>query len=127
MSNSFTLAFAGDYIDVQLPAEYEVTPDSRREFWDIIGEALRKYHCCRVLAASPTPPKRNMKQSDSLKSALQAAKVSRELRLAYVFPDYETDTITEFFVNTAQKMGIRIEFFTDRAEALKWLGCSCEN
>lgn len=124
MSNNLTLSFTGDYIDVQLPAEYEVNPDSRREFWEVIGEALRKYKCCRVLAASPTPPKRDMKQSDSLKSALQAAKVSSELRLAFVFPGYQTDATTEFFVNTAQKTGVRIEFFTDRAEALKWLGCN---
>ena len=122
MSTNFTLEFVDNYINIQLPADYEITPESRLEFWTAIGEAHKKYHCCRVLAASPTPPKRNMKQSDSLKSALQAAKASSELRVAFVFPGYDTDATTEFFINTAHRMGVRIEFFTNREEAIKWLG-----
>jgi hypothetical protein len=121
MSTSFTIDFAGDYINVQLPANYELTPASRLAFWTAIGEAYKKYHCCRVLAESPTPPIRDLKQSDSLKSAFQAAKVSSELRVAFVFPGYSTDATTEFFINTAYKMGVRIEFFTDRESAIKWL------
>ena len=126
MSTSFTLDFAGDYINVQLPADYEITPESRLAFWTAIGEAHKKYDCCRVLAASPTPPTRNMKQSASLKSAFQAAKASSELRVAFVFPGYSTDATTEFFINTAYKMGVRIEFFTDREAAVKWLGLDGE-
>ena len=122
MSTEFTLSFNGDYIDIQLPANYEVTPESRQIFWAAIGEAHKKYNCCCVLAASPTPPIRDMKQSDSLRSALQAAKTSSELRVAFVFPDYQPDDTTEFFVNTAHKMGVRIEFFTERDAALQWLG-----
>jgi len=126
MSTSFTLDFAGDYINVQLPANYELTPASRLAFWTAIGEAHKNYNCCRVLAASPTPPIRNLKQSDSLKSAFQAAKASSELRVAFVFPGYSTDATTEFFINTAYKMGVRIEFFTDREAAIEWLGTDDE-
>jgi len=121
MSTRFTLDFAGDYLDVRLPANYEVTPESRQEFWTAIGEAVEKFACCRVLAASPTPPIRNMKKSDSLRSACQAAKASTGLRVAFVFPGYKTDETTEFFINTAYKTGVRVEFFTNREAAIQWL------
>ena len=121
MSDSFTLDFLGDYIRIQLPANYEITPESRQLFWEAIGEAHKKYNCFRVLAESPTPPKRNMTQADSLRSALLAAKTSRELRVAFFFPGYITDEITEFFITAAYKMGIRIEFFKEREMAIKWL------
>lgn len=121
MSTSFILDFPGDYIRIQLPADYEVTPESRKLFWEAIGKAHKEYNCYRVLAESSTPPRRNMTQVDSFKSALQAAKASRELRVAFVFPGYQTDDTTEFFISTAYNMGLRIEFFNDRESAIKWL------
>jgi hypothetical protein len=121
MSTNFTFDFSGDYIRMQLPVDYEITPENRRQFWMAIGEASKKYNCCRVLAESPTPPKRNMRQTDSLKSALEAAKLSGEFRVAFFFKGYTTDETTEFFINVSYNMGVRIEFFTDRAEAIKWL------
>lgn len=121
MSTSFTLDFLDDYIRIQLPAGYEITPESRQQFWTAIGEAHKKYNCFRVLAESPAPPIRKMRQTDSLKSALQAAKASRELRVAFVFPGYNTDETTEFFITAAYNMGVRIEFFQDRGKAIKWL------
>ena len=121
MDTNFTFDFAGDYIRMQLPVDYEITAENRSKFWAAIEEACKKYNCCRILAESPTPPKRNMKQMDSLKSAMRAAKVSGELRVAFYFKEYTTDETTEFFVNAAYNMGVRIEFFTDREEAIKWL------
>lgn len=127
MSTSFTLDFSGDYIRIQLPAHYELTPESRKQFWEAIGNAHKEYNCFRVLAESTTPPKRNMTQVDSFKSALQAAKASRELRVAFVFPGYQTDDTTEFFISTAYNMGVRIEFFNDRESAIKWLCLDVED
>ena len=121
MSTSFTLDLHGDYIRIRLPADYEITPESRQLFWEAVGEAHKKYNCFRVLAECPNPPKRNMTQADSLKSALLAAKTSRELRVAFVFPGYVTDEITEFFITAAYNMGIRIEFFKEREKAIEWL------
>ena len=121
MSANFTFDFAGDYIRMLLPVDYEITPENRRQFWVAIGEASKKYNCYRVLAESPTPPKRKMRQMDSLKSALEAAKLSGEPRVAFFFKGYTTDETTEFFINASYNMGVRIEFFTDREEAIKWL------
>jgi hypothetical protein len=122
MSTDFTLDFLDGYIRIQYPEDYEITPESQQKLWVAIGEACDKYNCWCVLAESLVPPKRNMTHVDAFKSAGQAAKVSRDLRVALVLQDYSPDETTEFFMNSAYKMGVRIEFFTDREEALKWLG-----
>jgi len=122
MSTGFTLDFLGNYIRIQHPADYEITPESQQQLWMAIGEACEKYDCWRVLAESPAPPKRNMTQVDAFRSAGQAAKASSKLRLAIVLPGYHPDETTQFFMNSAYNKGVRIEFFTDREEAIKWLG-----
>lgn len=127
MDTNFTLDFASDYINVRYPANYEITPENQQKLWEDVRKACRQHNCHRVLAESPTPPKRNMSQTDAFKSAGQAAKASRELRVACLYSNYQPDEITEFFITVAYKRGIRIEFFSEREEALKWLKADCEN
>ena len=67
-----------------------------------------------------------MGQIDALRSASQAAKASTKLRVAIVLKGYEPDKTTEFFVSSAYNHGVRIEFFADTEEALKWLGLDGE-
>ena len=122
MSASFTLDFLGDHIRITHPDDYEITPESQLKLWAELGEACDKYGCWRVLAVSQAPPKRDMSQVDALRSASQAAKASTKLRVAIVLKGYEPDEKTEFFVNSAYKHGVRIEFFANLDEANKWLG-----
>lgn len=122
MSTNFTLQFLGDYIRIQHPDDYEITPESQRKLWGELGKACNKYGCWRVLAESQAPPKRIMSHVDAFRSAGQAAKASTKLRVAIVLKRYEPDNTTEFFVNSAYKYGVRIEFFTDPEKAKKWLG-----
>ena len=89
-------------------------------------EKLARNTVVGVLAEAPTPPKRNMNQIDAFKSAVQAAKASTELRVALVFPGYKTDEITKFFIAAAYNYGVRIEFFSNRDDGLKWLGIDGE-
>jgi hypothetical protein len=121
MSASFTLDFVNDYIRVLHPVDYEITPQSQEHLWAEIGEACRRYDCRYVLAESLTPPRRNMNRLDAFKSAGQAANASSDLRMAFFFPDYKTDDTTEFFITSAYNRGVRVEFFSDREEAVKWL------
>jgi hypothetical protein len=122
MSSTFTLDFLSNYISIRHPVDYEITPESQQQLWVAIGRACNKYKCWRVLAESSAPPKRNMTQVDAFRSATQAAKASSGLRLAIVLQGYNPDEITEFFINSAYNAGVRIEFFADREDAIKWLG-----
>ena len=122
MNAGFSLDFCEDYIWIRHPVGYRITPESQEQIWAAIGEACRKYNCPRVLAESPQPPERNMSKQDALKSAKQAACAASSLRMACLFPGYDADETTDFFINVAYNSGIRIEFFTCRDEALEWLG-----
>ena len=126
MSASFRLDFASNYIWIQYPANYEITLESQHQLWEALGEACRKYNCHRVLAECPTQLSRNMKRGDAIRLAMQAAKVSHDLRMACVYPGYKTDEATEFFITIAYKAGVRIEFFAAREDAFKWLGIDGE-
>lgn len=129
MSTNITMEFLGDHIRIQHPDNYEITPESQEQLWMAIGEACETYNCCRVLAESSTPPKRNMTKVDAFRSAGHAAKATKssgELRLAILLKGYNPDDTTEFFMNSAYNMGVRIEFFSDRKEAVKWLGINDE-
>lgn len=121
MNTSFTLDFVSDYIRIQHPDNYEITPESQQKLWKAIGEACRKYDCRRVLAESRTSPHRRMNQLDAFKSASQAAHASSKLRVACLFPGFMPDETTEFFITSAYNRGVRIEFFSEREEALEWL------
>lgn len=121
MNAGFSLDFCTNYIWVRHPAGYRITPESQEQIWAAIGEACRKYNCPFVLAESSEPPQRSMSKQDAFKSAMQAASAASELRLACLFPGYNADEMTEFFINVAYNSGIRIEFFSHRDEALEWL------
>jgi hypothetical protein len=122
MSINFTLEYTDDYIYLKYPADYEITPESLRQKWAAVGEACKKYNCYHVLSEALTPPKRNMSTKDAFMAALQAVNVSRDLYMACYFPGYKTDEKTQTFMTVAQNRGINIRFFTNRDQALKWLG-----
>ena len=122
MSTDFTLDIHSDYIEIQHPADYQITPESQLRVWAAIGEACKKHHIRRVLTAAPVPPQRNMSTLDAFQSALQAVEAYHGFSMACCFPGYTTDETTEFFKTVAHNRGIRIEFFSNRQDALQWLG-----
>jgi hypothetical protein len=126
MSSGFTLEFLRNYIKVRQQEDYVITPESQRQLWEAIGQACKKYQCWRVLAESPAYLQHRMNRSDVFRSAQQAAKISNKLRVACVQFGYDKDETIEFFINVAYKMGVRIEFFSDRETAIDWLGTDDE-
>jgi len=120
MNHDFTLEFRGDHIHVQHAEDYEISPESLTRLWQAVNEACEKYNCRRVLAEATTPPRRVMSMMDAYRSAIQAMKI-RGLNMACSLAGYVPDQQTEFFKTSALNRGVRIEFFSDRAQALEWL------
>lgn len=121
MKGDFSLEFRGDYIHIQHDKDFEISPESMNEFWTALGEACEQYKCPRVLAEGPAP-KRRMDTIGAFESGIHASKVAVRLSLALCFYDYKTDELSDFFKTVARNRGARVEFFTDRDEALRWLG-----
>jgi hypothetical protein len=121
MSTNFTIEFRDDYILVRHVAELEITPESSARLWSALAEACQTYNCSRVLREG----KINLRKMNWLSmydSATQAANVIPGLRVACCFEDHLEDDLTRFLQTVAHNRGVRIEFFSDRREALQWLG-----
>ena len=121
MSTDFTLEYRGDYLLVTHPPGYEITPEGMRRFWAAIAVASRTYDCRRVLAEGEVV-RRKLKTTDALHSGVQASESVMGLTMAVCFEGYEPDEMTEFFVNVAANRGARVRFFSDREQAMAWLG-----
>ncbi len=122
MSINFALEFRGDHIHIQHPPDYEITPKGQEKLWAELAEACKKYDCRRLLAEASTPPRRRMGTVDAFESAGRAVQSAPGVSLACCFPGYKSDETTEFYKTAAYNRGVRVEFFSSRDEALKWLG-----
>jgi hypothetical protein len=94
------------------------------EYWNMIGEGCAKYDCKLVLVEAEAP-RRKMNTMDVFGSGIKASEVAATLRLALCFTGYKPDELSEFFKTVAYNRGVTAEFFSNRADALKWLGV-CE-
>lgn len=121
MSTDFTIEFRGDYIYVRHAADFEITPESTAKLWSALAEECGAYNCRRVLREGKFSL-RKMNWLSAYDSAIQAANVIPGLRVACCFENYVEDELTKFFKMAASNRGVDIEFFSDRQEALCWLG-----
>ena len=93
------------------------------KYWAMLGDACADHNCSLVLVEAEAP-ERNMTTMDAFGSGIRAAEVAVTLKLALCFSGYEPDELSEFFKTVAYNRGVRAEFFSNRADALKWLGVS---
>ena len=121
MSIDITLEFNGKYIHISHPPDYEITPESVKKLWTELSQACRKYNCLKVLAEGYAP-KREIRTMDAFDSGSQASQFMPGLTMAICFQEYAPDEITKYFTDVAYNRGAHIKFFTNREEALQWLG-----
>ena len=121
MSTDFTLEYRRKYIHARLGADYQITPEGMAEFWPALTVACKKYKCRRVLSEGSVS-KRHMSTMNAFQSAMKASQIIRGLSLACCFYDYAPDELSDFFKAVAKHRGARVEFFSNRKQALEWLG-----
>lgn len=121
MSTDYTLKLRKNYLHVKLPNDYEITPEGVQRQWTEIFDVCRKNNCKGVLCEGKIS-KRNMKIMDAFQSAESFANSGSGLSLAFCFYDYTPDEISRFFVTVAENRGTRVKFFSNKSDALRWLG-----
>jgi len=124
VSTDFELTFRGSYIHIKLAENYEITPQGLAKIWEAVAEAAQKYDCKKVLSEGNIHSRR-LKAWDAFGSGEQASEIPG-MRHACLFYNYRPDDITEFFKTVSSNRGSYIEFFNDKAAALKWLGVEDE-
>ncbi len=120
LSTDFEIIFRGSYIHVLLAKNYEITPQGLEKIWKATAAACEKHNCSKVLSEGNIHS-RKLKAWDAYSSGSQASEIPG-LRHACLFYNYKPDDITEFFKTVTSNRGSYIEFFTDKAKALEWLG-----
>jgi hypothetical protein len=121
MSSDFSIEFNGEYIHIIHAPDYEISPESNDKLWTALTKACKEFHCLKVRAEGPKQTRR-ITSLDAYQSGDMAATYMPGLKMAVCIYDYTPDETTRFFKNVAYNRGAIIEFFSDKKEALKWLG-----
>src|SRR5262245_3367732 len=121
MSTDFRLTPHADYIHVELAPGYEITPDGAAQLTASIADVRSRQGQRRVLIEG-TVARRHMGTMDSFGFGSLLGSTLTGTSLACCLYGYAADQQTQFFRDVAQNRGVRIEFFTDCAAALRWLG-----
>jgi hypothetical protein len=125
LSTDFEIFFRGSYVHILLAENYEITPQGIEKIWKATAEACRAYNCKKVLSEGKIHS-RKLKAWDAYSSGAQTSEVLG-LRQACLFYNYQPDYMSDFFKTVSANRGTTIEFFTNKDEALKWLGVPAEN
>jgi hypothetical protein len=121
MSTDFTIELRDSYIHIQNAPDYEITPEGTEKMWMALAAACQKHNCLRALAEGRIAS-REMSMKKAFESGEYIAKTIPGLKFACCLEGYTADIVTDFFKLVATNRGAEVEFFSDRAEALRWLG-----
>jgi hypothetical protein len=121
MSTEFRLTPHADYLHVELDAGYEIRPEGTTELMRSISDVCMRQGQRRVLVEG-TVLRRDMGTMDSFGLGSLAGAMLPGVSLACCLYGYPADQQTQFFKDVAQNRGVRVEFFSERAAALRWLG-----
>ena len=115
------MSLHADYIHVQLAPAYELRPEGNAELILAISDVCTRQGQRRVLVEG-TIAARKMGTMDSFGAGSLAGSMLTGMSIACCFYGYQPDQQTQFFKDVAHNRGARIEFFSDRESALRWLG-----
>lgn len=120
MKIGYSFKFSGNYIYVQNFEEFTASAQSMVKFWDDLAAFCKANNCKKVLAEGNIF-KRKMSTVEAFEFGNTAGKKILGLWVAFSFPEYQPDVTTDFFKTVAKNRGVRIDFFNDREDALRWL------
>ena len=112
-------------IHVELAPGYEIKPDGTTQLTLAISDVCSRQGQRRVLIEG-TIGRRSMGTMDSFGFGAQIGSMLTGMSLACCLYGYRPDQQTQFFKDVAQNRGVRIDFFTDRGAALRWLGVTVQ-
>jgi hypothetical protein len=121
MSIEFNLTPHADHVHVALASGYEITPGGASALMAAIAAACTLQGVRSVLIEG-TVARRNMGTMDSFSLGSLVGSVLPGVKIACCFYGYAADGQTQFFKDVSGNRGVRVEFFGDKAAALRWLG-----
>lgn len=121
MSTDFKLTPHADYVHVALAPGYEIRPEGVTQLMLSVSDVCSRQGKRRVLIEGQVAARR-MGNMDSFGAGALAGSMLTGVSLACCFYGYAPDDQSQFFRDVAQNRGVRVDFFSDRDAALRWLG-----
>jgi hypothetical protein len=121
MTTDFNLTPQADYLHVALAPGYEIHLEGMTELLKSLSDVCARQGQRRVLIEGAVAARR-MATMDSFAIGTLAGSMLAGVSLACCFYGYQPDDKSQFFKDVAQNRGVRVEFFGERDEALRWLG-----
>lgn len=120
MDAPFHLEVHPTYLHLKYPTGFMISPETAAETWSAIGDLCDKYGSSKVLIEGDKP-ERHMDTMSAFESGRILAESIVGVTLAVCLRGHEFDEISTFFKTVAQNRGVKIEFFTNVGDALRWL------
>ena len=121
MSSDFKVTLHPQYLQVELAPDYEIRPQGTTQLILSIADVCNRQGLRRVLIEG-TIGRRSMGTMDSFGLGSLIGSMLTGTSIACCFYGYDPDGQTRFFMDVSQNRGVRVEFFKERAAALRWLG-----
>ena len=121
MSTDFTVTLHEQYVQVKLAPDYEIRAEGAKQLIVAIADVCSRQGLRRVLIEG-TIGRRSMGTMDTFSLGSLIGSTMSGASIACCFYGFAPDGQTRFFMDVSQNRGARLEFFNDRAAALRWLG-----
>jgi len=123
MSTDFSTTLHSNYLHVDLAPGYEIRLEGTRQLTLAVADICARRGVRRVLIEG-TVSRREMGTMDSFGLGSLMGSMLTGMQVAICLYRYAPDDQSRFFKDVAQNRGVRIDFFTEREAALRWLGIS---
>ena len=121
MSTEFTLTLHPEYVHVLLAPDYEVRPEGTTQLTLAISDVCSRQGQRRVLIEGRIA-RRHMGTLDSFGFGSLMGSMLRGTSIACCLYGYTTDQQSQLLKDVSGNRGVRLEFFSERQAALRWLG-----
>lgn len=124
MGKGYTIESLGDHIHLIHEPDFRATRETMIGLWAELSEVCERFGCARVLVEAPSIHSK-MDTTAVFESGTRLAQIAPGVTVAMYAPHYKPDELSEFFKTVARNRGARVEFFSDKQEALAWLRVGC--
>ncbi len=119
--NNATVTFEDNYVQIKSSASDVLTSSCIHSNLSVAMSLCVDYACRRILALAEQPSGSGL-NCESIAEAMNRLVILRGVKLACCYFDGVKDNLRAYTAQVAATHGMTVQFFSDREEALEWLG-----